>query len=91
MGSNQGSILSHNLKVDLLHVHLLIKLWWKLGRFQKLLIHCGRHGSGWFSVTIELLMMKLCSKPEPVEIKTLVRAHPRRALSGLRIASGVPW
>jgi hypothetical protein len=77
-GNGCGGILSHNLEVNLLHVHLLIELWRKLGRFQKLLIHGGRHGSWWVSTALccrwWLLVVKSTRKRPEIQ-KPLVRAR----------------
>lgn len=35
--------LLHHFEVDLLHVHLLVEFWRKLGCLQQLRVHGGRH------------------------------------------------
>lgn len=37
------NLLFHNINVHLLHVHLLVELWWKFGALEELGIDSGRH------------------------------------------------
>jgi hypothetical protein len=39
----------HQVDVDLLDVHFLVKLWRELGRLEALLVDAERHGCGWWS------------------------------------------